>query len=102
MIHLIELATMLLLGFVLGRIWQIRQQLLLNVYVQRRLDENGTARRERLEAPDLKSSMVPDLRSNDFPVASPPTLHFHANPAAFAGRFHALHQSLQQVRASSV
>jgi hypothetical protein len=101
MMLLLELAVTLLLGFVLGRVWQIRQQLLLDESVRRRLDESGATSKERPHAIDSKSSVLSDRRNNSFPVAPTSTLHFQANAAAYAGRFHALHQSLQHVRTSS-
>ena len=102
MMLLLELAAMLVVGFVFGRIWQVRHQLLLDEDVRRRLNESGVTIRERPQAIDSKSSMLSDRRNNNFPVTPTSTLHFHADPGAYAGRFHGLHKSLQHVRASSM
>jgi hypothetical protein len=93
MLFAIELITVLLLGFVLGRIWQIRKGLILTEDVRRRLDESSVARNERPQA-DRSYSTLSDHRYK-VPAAPAPALHLRNSPSTFAGRFRALHQSLQ-------
>jgi hypothetical protein len=99
MIFAIELITVLLLGFVLGRIWQIRQGLILAEDVRRRLDESSVASNERPRA-DCNYAALSGHR-NKAPAAPAPALHLRNSPAAFAGRFRALHQSLQHAGGSA-
>lgn len=90
MLFAIELITALLFGFVLGRIWQIRQGLIWAEDVRRRLDESSVASNERSQT-DRNYSTLSDHR-HKVPVASEP---------AFVGRFRALHQSLQHAGGSA-
>lgn len=96
-----ELITTLLLGFVLGRIWQIRQQILLAEHVdnRRRPVESGIMGQgsERSQATDYKSLMASDRQNNARPISPASAVRLSGRPAASPGRFHALHQSLHHV-----
>jgi hypothetical protein len=106
MVMLVGMLTTLLLGFVLGRIWQIRQQLVLTEHqrtrqhsVERRVANQGAERSQTIDRKPLVSSHRPN---EEVPAAPASALHFRSSPAAFAGRFRALHQSLQHVGGSAL
>lgn len=90
MLLAVELIATLLVGFLLGRIWQIRQLLLAEQISK------------RSQATDCKPSMPLDRPTKEVRPASAAALHFHSSPTAFAGRFRASHQSLQHVGGSAV
>jgi hypothetical protein len=97
MVLSVELLAMLLLGFVLGRIWQIRQQILLAGPVGKPQSPNnavanrGSARRQAI---DLSPS--PSHRqNNDLPPRPGSEVRLRGGPAPFTGRFPAVHRPLQ-------
>jgi len=101
MVLAIELIITLLLGFVLGRIWQIRQQILLAEYVDRRhhpfesaMADQGSARSQAAK-PSLS-----DDRNNNLPVVPVSAVRLRGGTAPIAGRFHALHQHLHHAAES--
>jgi hypothetical protein len=63
MLLAVELIITLLLGFVLGRIWQIRQQILFAEHVQRRSYKSAPANKEPSPATTLS------LQSNAPPIS---------------------------------
>jgi hypothetical protein len=65
MLLAVELIITLLLGFVLGRIWQIRQQILFAEHVQRRSYKSASAHKESSPATTLS------LQSNARPISPP-------------------------------
>jgi hypothetical protein len=101
MLLAVELITMLVLGFVLGRIWQIRQELLLAEHVvKRRLpDENEIESQgsERSQTTGRNSSMPSDRQTESLPVAPVSARLLRGSPMASRGRFQTLHQSLHPV-----
>jgi hypothetical protein len=58
-----ELIVTLLLGFVLGRIWQIRQQILFDECVRRRSYESAAAGKER------RTATVFNVHNNARPIS---------------------------------
>lgn len=105
MILAVELISALLLGFVLGRIWQIRQQLLLaepgrkrQHPLERRVVHQGVG---RSQTTDRSPSMPSDRQNEELAAAPASPLHFRTSPAVFAGRFRALHNSLHYVGGSA-
>jgi hypothetical protein len=56
MLLAVELIITLLVGFVLGRIWQIRQQILFAEHVQRRSYKSALANKESSTSDDPQSS----------------------------------------------
>lgn len=106
MLLVIELITVLLFGFVLGRIWQIRQQLVLAEH--HRKSQHAVERRfanqsaERSQTIDRKPSVSSHRPNKEVPAAPASALRFRSSPAAFAGRFRALHQSLHHVGGSAL
>jgi len=89
MVLFIELVVTLLLGFVLGRLYEIRQQLVLSQGlhnrqhpVERRLAHRGTQRSQAVERKQLFSG-----RSHKEVSAAPASaLPFRSSPAVLAGR----------------
>lgn len=96
MMLVLELITTLLLGFVLGRIWEIRQRLVLAE--RRRQRQHSVGRRvvhqgaERSQTTDRAPSVPSDRHNKELSAASASALPFRSGPAAFAGRLRASHQ----------
>jgi hypothetical protein len=61
MLLAVELIITLLLGFVLGRIWQIRQQILLAEHVQQRSYKTAVASKERSPTSASLESTAPAI-----------------------------------------
>jgi hypothetical protein len=104
MLLAVELITTLVLGFLLGRIWQIRRQILLaeNVSKRRRPIASGVAGKDRSQPTDCKPSMLLDRSKKELRPAPAAALHFRSSPAVFAGGFRASHQSLRHVDGSAL
>ena len=97
MMLVFELTTTLLVGFLLGRIWEIRQRLVLAERLRQRqssvkrpvISQNA----ERSQPAGRNPSVPSDRHDKELTVASASALPFRSGPAAFAGRFRALHQT---------
>jgi hypothetical protein len=96
MMLVLELMTTLLLGFVLGRIWEIRQRLILAEYQRqlqrsagRRVGNQGTERSQTTG----RNPSIPAHHHKEVSAAPASALHFRSGPAAFAARLCALHQT---------
>jgi hypothetical protein len=104
MVMLVGMITTLLLGFLLGRIWQIRQEILLAEQVHKRQHaaEWSVAIEASRQSPatDSKPSVLSDRRNAGLLRAPVPAVRFRGGSIASPGRFRALHQSLQHVGGS--
>lgn len=93
----LELIITLLLGFVLGRIWEIRQRLVLAEHQRQRQHSIGrpvlNKVAERSQTTDRNPSVLSDRHNKELPAASASALPFRSGPAAFAGRLRASHQT---------
>jgi hypothetical protein len=101
----IGLLTALLFGFVLGRIWQIRQQIIWVEGVDKRrspytVKSDRTSGRSQLI--DSEASASRSNTNNGLAVAPEPIVRLRGGPAPFTGRFQGLHQSLHHAGASSL
>ena len=89
MMLFIELVGTLLLGFVLGRLYEIRQQLVLaqelrnrQRSVERRLAHRGTQRSQTAE----RNQLFSDRPNKEVSAAAASGLPFRSSPAVLAGR----------------
>jgi hypothetical protein len=98
MMLVLELITTFLLGFLLGRVWEIRQRLVLAEHRHRRQRRHSVGRRvvnrgaERSQTTDSNPSVPSDRHNKELSAASASALPFRSGPAAFAGRLRASHQ----------
>jgi hypothetical protein len=97
MILAVELIIALLFGFVLGRIYEIRKQLVLAQQlrnrqhtIERRLCDRGT---QRSQKPDRKPSIFSARPNKEVSAAPASALPFRSSPTAFAGRLRGSQQS---------